>query len=138
MPPETQQLMEPPEYEPAEEEPPESTPESLYEELVFRPIFEGDGDQLDEAGLTPSQRAEVYQRALLNGFERQIRSPTLKDLLGNDYYSADKQTKNEIIGFPDFPRECEKKVREVAAEHWQVYHTRAIIDAFIRLVQSND
>ena len=77
--------------------------------------------------MTPKQRAEVYQRALLNGFERQIQNPILKDLLGKDYYSVDKQTKNDIIGFPDFQQACEKKVREVADLYAETIYTKAII-----------
>ena len=119
--------MEPPVYEP----PPESTPESLYEELVFRPVFEDYGRKLDEANLTPSQRAEVYQKALLRGFAGQIQRPVLKKLLGDSFYRANQRTKKEVMETPEFQQACEKKVREVAAVEPEVYFTRAMIDVEI-------
>ena len=126
MPPETQQLM----------EPPVRTPESLFEELVFRPVFEGYSRKLDQAGLTPMQRAEVYQRGLLRALLRQIQEPVLKEVLGDDYSYSNTQTQlKEVSGTPEFQQACEKKVREVAAESWQVYVTRSLIDVEIDYVK---
>ena len=127
--------MEPPEHEPAEEEPPESTPESLYEELVFRPTFEAYSHKFDEAGLTPSQRAEVYQRALLNGIEFQIQKPILRSLFGKDFFKMNQQKKKEVMETPEFQQACEKKVREVKAKSSEAVYTQSIIDTIIKKVK---
>ena len=119
--------MEPPEYEP-----PERTPESLFEELVFRPIFEAYSHKLDEAELTPMQRAEVYQRGLVRAFKRQIKEPVLKELLGVDwFYKIDEDASQKTSRTPEYQQACDKKVREVAKERWQVYNTRSLIDVEI-------
>ena len=119
-------------------EPPERTPESLYEELVFRPIFEAYGWKLDEAELTPMQRVDVYQRALLRGYERQIQNAALFNLIGNESYTLDEITLEDVKRTPEYKEAAEKKIREVAAKKSDVYFTRALINVEIREVRGKD
>ena len=119
-------------------EPPERTPESLYEELVFRPIFEAYSHKLDEAELTASQRAEVYQRALLRGYERQIQNAALFNLIGDESYTLDEITLEDVKTTPEYKEAAEKKIREVAARKSEVYYTRSIINVEIGEVRGKD
>ena len=64
-----------------------------------------------KANLTPRQRADVYQKALLNTMRHRIQRPVLKNMLGTEKF--DKQTIKKILETPEYKQACEKRVREV-------------------------
>lgn len=101
--------------------------------MLFRPAYEALGEELAE--LTPKQRAEVYQTALLDGLKQQIQDPVLEEILADNYYKANKQTIKKVMETPEYKQACEKKVREVVADSTEALYTRSIIDMVIDKVK---